>query len=63
MLSLPLPAAFARLRERARHCRKAAFKMQPSPARSAVERLALRWDVIAEAERRQAETMSAANEP
>jgi hypothetical protein len=36
--------------------------MQPSPARSALERLALRWDVIAEAERRAAEYTGAANE-
>ena len=62
MLSIPIPAALARLRERARLCRKAAWTMQPSPARSALERLALRWDVIAEAERLQAERASAANE-
>jgi hypothetical protein len=37
--------------------------MEPSPARSALERLALRWDMIAEAERRLAERTSAANEP
>jgi hypothetical protein len=36
--------------------------MGPSPARSALERLALRWDVIAEAERLQAQRTSAANE-
>ena len=62
MLSIPLPAALARLRDKARQCRKAAWRMEPSPARSALERLALRWDVIAEAERLQAERTSAANE-
>jgi len=60
--SLPLPAALARLRDRARQCRKAAWKLEPSPTRSALERLALRWDVIAEAERRQAERTIAAND-
>ena len=62
MLSLPLPAALARLRGLARQCRKSAWTMKPSPARSALERLALRWDVIAEAERRQAERLTAAND-
>jgi hypothetical protein len=59
---LPLPAALARLREKARQCRRTAWTMEPSPARSALERLALRWDVIAEAERRHAERTTAANE-
>lgn len=59
---LPLHAALARLRDKARQCRKAAWKMEPSPARSGLERLAVRWDVIAEAERLQAERTSAANE-
>jgi hypothetical protein len=36
--------------------------MQPSPARSALERMALRWDVIAEAEQRQVERTMAAND-
>ena len=63
VLSIPLPAAIARLRDKARQCRRAAFKMEPSPARSSLERLAARWDVIAEAERRQAERTTAANEP
>ena len=63
VLSIPLPAAFALLRNKARQCRRAAFRMQPSPARSALERLAARWDVIADAERRQAERTMAANEP
>jgi hypothetical protein len=62
VLSIPLPAALARLREKARQCRRAAWKMEPSPARSALERLAARWDLIAEAERRQAERTSAAND-
>ena len=62
MLTYPLAAALARLRDRARQCRKAAWKMQPSEARSALERMALRWDVIAEAERLQAERTTAANE-
>lgn len=62
MLSIPLPAALARLRAKARQCRKAAWTMEPSPARSALERLALRWDVIAEAERLEAERTTAANE-
>jgi hypothetical protein len=61
--SIPLPAALARLRERARLCRKAAWTMEPSLARSALERLALRWEVIAEVERRQLERATAANEP
>ena len=63
VLSIPLAAAITRLRERARQCRRAAWKMQPSPASSALQRLAARWEVIAEAERRQAERMVAANEP
>lgn len=62
MFSLPIPAAIARLRDKARQCRRAAWKMEPSEARSALERLALRWDVIAEAERRQAERTAPANE-
>jgi hypothetical protein len=62
VLKVPLPAAIARLREKARQCRKAAWTMEPSPARSAIERLALRWEMIAEAERRQAELSSAAND-
>ncbi|HTK35610.1 MAG TPA: hypothetical protein VL358_10050 [Caulobacteraceae bacterium] len=62
MPSFPIAAALARLRERARQCRKAAWTMEPSPARSALERMALRWDVIAEAERLQAERVAAANE-
>lgn len=62
MFSLPIPAAISRLRDRARQCRRAAWKMEPSEARSALERLAARWDVIAEAERRQAERTSAAND-
>jgi len=62
VLLTPLPAAIARLRQKARECRRAAWTMQASPARSALERLALRWDAIAEAERRQAELTSAANE-
>jgi hypothetical protein len=36
--------------------------MEPSVARSALERLALRWDVIAEAERMHAERTGAAND-
>jgi hypothetical protein len=59
---MPLPAVLARLRDKARLCRKSAWKMEPSPARSALERLALRWDVIAEAERLEAERTTAANE-
>ena len=62
MLSIPLPAALARLRAKARQCRRSAWKMQPSPARSALERLALRWDLIVEAERLQAERTHAAND-
>ena len=62
MPSISIAAALARLREKARQCRKAAWMMEPSEARSALERLALRWDVIAEAERRQAERTTAANE-
>jgi hypothetical protein len=62
VLSLPLPFAISRPRDRARQCRRAAWKMEPSPARSALERMALRWDVIAESERLQAERISAANE-
>lgn len=62
MLSIPIPAVLARLRDRARQCRKAAWKMQPSPARSALERMALRWDVIAETERLQAARTTAAND-
>lgn len=57
-----LPAALARLRDKARQCRKAAWTMKPSPARSALERVALRWEVIAEAERRQVERTTAAND-
>jgi hypothetical protein len=60
--SKPFPAALARLRELARQCRKAAWTMEPSVARTALERLALRWDVIAEAEQAQTERTSAANE-
>ena len=62
MPSIPFSAALARLREKARQCRRAARTMEPSPARSALERLALRWDAIAEAERLQAERPTAANE-
>ena len=62
MLTFPLPTVLARLRERARQCRKAAWTMEPSPARSALERMALRWDLIAEAERLQAERTGAAND-
>ena len=62
MPSLPFPAALARLRDLARQCRKSAWRMEPSPARTALERLALRWDLIAEAERRQAQRTSAAND-
>jgi hypothetical protein len=40
----------ARFRGEARRCRKVAFGMQPSVAKAALERLALRWDVIARAE-------------
>jgi hypothetical protein len=58
----PLPAALARLRDRARQARKAAWKMNPSPARSALERLAARWEVIAEAERQDAARTTAAND-
>jgi len=60
--TLPLPAALARLRENARQCRRAAWKMEPSPARVALELLAARWDLMAEAERRQAERTNAAND-
>jgi uncharacterized protein YciW len=63
VLPYPLAAALARLCDKARQCRRTAWKMEPSPARSALERLALRWDMIAEAERRLAERTSAANEP
>jgi hypothetical protein len=63
VLSLPFSAALARLRDTARQCRRAAWKMEPSPARAALERLALRWEVIAEAERRRVERTRAANEP
>lgn len=63
MISLPIAAAIASLRDRARQCRRAAWNMEPSLARSALERLALRWEVVAEAERRQAERVMAANEP
>jgi hypothetical protein len=59
---MSLPAALARLREKARQCRKAAWKMEPSPARVALELLAARWDLIAEAERRHAERTDAAND-
>ena len=62
MLTFPLPAAFARFRDRARQCRKAAWTMEPSQARVVLERLALRWDVIAEAEQRQAESTASAND-
>lgn len=58
----PIPAAIARLRDKARQCRRAAWTMEPSPARSALERLALRWDVIAEIERLNVERAGAANE-
>ena len=61
-MPIPIAAALARLRDRARQCRRAAWKMEPSEARSALERVALRWDVIAEAERRQAERTTAAND-
>jgi len=59
---LSLSAALARLRGKARQCRKAAWKMEPSPARSALERMALRWDMIAEIERLQAARTTAAND-
>ncbi len=61
-LPIPIASALARLRDRARQCRRAAWKMEPSPARAALERMALRWDVIAEAERRQVERATAAND-
>lgn len=54
-------AAITRLRDKARQCRRAAFKMEPSLGRTAMERLAARWDVIAEIEQRHLER--AANEP
>lgn len=54
-------AAITRLRDRARLCRRAAFRMEPSLGRTAMERLAARWDVIAQCEQRRLER--AANEP
>lgn len=63
MFSISIPAAIAQLRDRARRCRHAAFRMQPSEARTALERLAIRWDVIAETRRRHLELTTAANEP
>jgi hypothetical protein len=62
VLSQPIAFAIARLRDRARQCRRAAWRMERSEARSAIERLAVRWDMIAEAERRQAERVMAAND-
>jgi hypothetical protein len=55
-------SAIERLREKARRCRRLAFRMQPSFGRSHLERLAARWDVMAQAEQRNA-TPLAANEP
>jgi hypothetical protein len=45
-------AAVALLQQKARLCRRAASVMDPSPARTAVERIALCWEIMAEAERR-----------
>jgi hypothetical protein len=63
VLLQPIAAAITRLRDRARQCRRAAWKMERSEARSVIERLALRWEVIAEAERLRAQRVMAANEP
>jgi hypothetical protein len=63
VLPHPVAVALTRLRDRAQQCRRAAWTMERSQARSALERLALRWDMIAEAERRQAERVMAANDP
>ena len=49
-----LTAALARLRDNARRCRRAAFRMKPSVARSAIERIAVRWEIMAAAEARSA---------
>ena len=38
----------ALFRQRARRCRLAAFKMQPSAARTALERAAIRWEIMAD---------------
>jgi hypothetical protein len=52
----------ARLREQARRSRHAALAMEPSDARSAIERIAERWELMARVEARQAELTSAAND-
>jgi len=59
---IPFIAAAARLREKARRCRRLAFTMEPSVARSAMERIAAHWDVMAAAEAAPCRE-SAANEP
>ena len=60
MRGIPFVAEIARLREKARRCRRAAFAMEPSVARDAIERIAARWDLIAAAAEA---TPAAANDP
>jgi len=57
-----LTAAVSRLRDKARICRRASFRMQPSLARSAMERIAARWEIMAAAEARLA-SETPANDP
>ncbi len=45
-----ITAEIARYRDQARRCRRLSLTMAPSAAKSAMERLARRWDVIARAE-------------
>jgi hypothetical protein len=57
-----LPAAIALLRQNAGRSRLAASRMTPSPARAAVERIAARWEIMAEAEARFARRLAPAND-